>query len=134
MRNLPFYAHGHSHHSIAHFWAGYCIKLLKIKPYFLTYRSCPDVLTSIVFLVMINTDAQAVAQNVKMKENSNCSAQVCALAALTVRIRRWCHASSHHEVVLHGLMLRNCEDTEQLRKMEKDYAELYQRNGYFVTG
>ncbi len=50
---------------IAHFCVDDCVKVLKIYPHFLTHGLMPDVLTYNAFLVMIITDAQTVAQNVK---------------------------------------------------------------------
>lgn len=48
----------------AHFCVDDCVKVPKIQPYFLTHGLPRDVLTYGAFLVMINTDAQTVAQNV----------------------------------------------------------------------
>ncbi len=42
---------------------GYCTKLLKRSVYFFTWKFRVDVLTSFFYTVMINTDAQTVAQS-----------------------------------------------------------------------
>lgn len=81
--------HGH----FAHFCAVICVKVPKGRRHFLTYELVSCVLTYGAFLVMINTDAQTVAQTV----------------AKNVTL---CY----------------------FKKMENDYAELCQRNGYLITG
>ncbi|MDE5700735.1 MAG: hypothetical protein K2I96_25580 [Lachnospiraceae bacterium] len=74
----------------AHFCVDNCVKVPKIRPHFLTHRLPLAVLTYNAVLVMINTDAQAVAQS--------------------------------------------AENIKYDKKMEKNYAGLYQRNGHFIVG
>lgn len=76
----------------AHFCAVICVKVPKIKRHFLTHGFALSILTYHVFLVMINTDAQAVAQ--AMSES------------YVFYIKK---------------------------KVESDYAKLYQGNGYLIV-